>query len=114
LAVAGLLERAQHEIGEDALFGLAGNLRGELLVHVRRDGDVFWDFVLARISAAATTVAALKLAAFASCLEFANGEVAVAERVCEGCGDVFEFNNAARLGFFVDPVERGDTKVLDP
>src|SRR6185312_10368860 len=67
LAVAGLAEGAQHEIGEDALLWLAGDLRRELLVHARRDGDVFRDLVppLRPASAPLTSL----LAALATCLE---------------------------------------------
>ena len=57
--VAGLRERAQHEVAEDALFRLALNARGELLIHARRDGDVFRHFVLAGIAALAVRFAAL-------------------------------------------------------
>ena len=59
LGVARLAERAQHQVTEDALFGLALDARGELLIHARRDGDVFGHFVLARIAAAAARFAAL-------------------------------------------------------
>jgi hypothetical protein len=52
LGVARLAERAQHEVAEDALFRLALDARGELLIHARRDGDVFGDFVLAGVAAA--------------------------------------------------------------
>ena len=111
LAVAGLLERAQHEVGEDALFGLAGDFGGEVLVHARGDGDGFGDFVLARIRAAASAFAALIFAAVAFGLEFADGEVAEAEGVAEGRGGVFEFDDASGVGRFVDAVERGTPSV---
>ena len=35
--IARLLERAQHEVADDALLGLAGDFGGELLVHGRGD-----------------------------------------------------------------------------
>ena len=65
LGVARLRERAQHQVAQDALFRLALNARGELLIHARRNGDVFRDFVLARIAAAAVGVAALTASDYA-------------------------------------------------
>ena len=59
LGVAGLRERAQHEVAEDAFFRLALDARGEFLIHARRDGDVFRHFVLAGIAALAMRFAAL-------------------------------------------------------
>src|SRR3970040_2505545 len=38
--IASLLERAQHQVGEDALFGFPFDLVGKLLVVPRRDGQV--------------------------------------------------------------------------
>src|SRR5271170_519507 len=43
LAVTRLLERAQHEVRENALFGLAGDLGGEALIHLRRDWNLLRD-----------------------------------------------------------------------
>ncbi len=40
LGVARLFERAQHEIAEDALLGLASDFGGELLIHGGSDGDL--------------------------------------------------------------------------
>ena len=59
LGVAGLRERTQHEIAEDALFRLALDARGEFLIHARSDGDVFRHFVLAGIAALAVRFTAL-------------------------------------------------------
>jgi hypothetical protein len=56
-AVTRLFERAQHEVGEDAFFGCAGDFGGEPLVHLRGDGDLFGDFVdLRRFTAAAVAL----------------------------------------------------------
>src|SRR5215469_2271514 len=38
--VAGLLQRAKHQVGKDALFGLSGDFRSEALVMLRTNGYV--------------------------------------------------------------------------
>ena len=48
-AVAGLLERAQHEEGEDAFLRGAGNFGGEALVHLGGYWDALWDVMGLRL-----------------------------------------------------------------
>ena len=48
LGVASLLERAQHEVGENSLLRLAGDLMCQPLIHFGCDRDVLRDFVRAR------------------------------------------------------------------
>src|SRR5438128_2549976 len=38
--VASLFERTQHEVGDDALFGLADNLSNQPLIMLRRDAQL--------------------------------------------------------------------------
>ena len=53
LRVARLAQRTQHQVAQDALFGLALDFRGKFLIHARRDRDVFGHLVLARPAAGA-------------------------------------------------------------
>ena len=65
LAVTRLAQRTKHEMGEDALLGLARYLERQLLIHARGYGDIFGDLILARLvapaRAAAPLLAALRL-----------------------------------------------------
>ena len=109
LGVARLRERAQHEITQDALFRLAFDARGELLIHARRDGDVFRHFVLARIAAAAMRIAALAAGLYAL-----HRQRSKAERIAEASGELFKLDDAARFGFLVDAVERRHAEIFNP
>ena len=109
LRVARLPQRAQHQVAEDALFRLAFDARGQLLIHARRDGNVFGDFVHARIAPAAVGVAPV-----AAGLDALDGQGAEAERVAEAGGQLFELDHAARLGLLVDAIERGHAEVFKP
>ena len=109
LGVAGLAERAQHQVAEDALLGLALDARGQLLIHARRDGNVFRDLVHARIAAAAMGVAPL-----AAGLDALDGQSAEAERVAEAGGQLFKLDDAAGLGLLVDAIDRGHAEVFKP
>ena len=53
-----------------------------------------------------------ELAALAFRLKFADREIADAERVSKGRGDVFEFDDAAGFWFLVDAVERGHAEMF--
>src|ERR1700692_2582525 len=48
-AVARLAQGTEHEVGQDALLRLAGDLESKLLIHARGDGYIFCDLVLARL-----------------------------------------------------------------
>ena len=73
--ILGLLEGAEHEVAEDALFGFALYARGEFLVHLRGDDDFFSDFVGfgGDFFVVAVVVAAFDFAAVAFHLEFFDG-----------------------------------------
>ena len=60
LGVAGLPKRAQHQVAQNPLLGLALDARGQLLIHARRDGNIFRHLVHARIAAAAVAHRAVR------------------------------------------------------
>ena len=109
LGVARLAERAQHEVAEDALFRLALNARGELLIHAGRDGDVFGHFVLAGIAALAVRFAALVARLYAL-----HGKWPKTKRITESGGELFELDDAARIGLLMDAIERGHAEIFKP
>ena len=95
-AVARLLERPQHELAENALLGLAFDLRHQLLILPRRDGDTLGQHdLLARLAAVAPRLGHG---------ETAHGNGPHPERVAEGGGDFFELHHAARVGRLVNAV----------
>ena len=51
--VACLPQRAQHEVAQNALLGLALDSRRQLLVHLRSDGNVLSYFVHSRLASLA-------------------------------------------------------------
>ena len=68
LGVARLLERAQHEVARMRSSGLPSIFVCQALIHLRRDGDVFGNLVLARrgvLPVAVAGVVGAKLAALA-------------------------------------------------
>src|SRR5882724_7576160 len=99
--VAGLFERAQHQIVKDAFFGCAGNLLRKCLVHARRYVDFLRNFNLTRSAAGALRGAAVSLELHAT-----NGQRADAERISPGRGGNFEFVDALCIGLFMNAVER--------
>ncbi len=109
LGVAGLREGAQHEVAEDALFRLAFDARGEFLVHARGDGDVLWHFVLAGIAALSAGFAALTAGN-----DTLDGKRSETKRITEAGGELFELDDAARVGLLVNAVKRGDAEILKP
>ena len=106
--VAGLLQAAQHEEAEDSFFRLARNFFCELLIHARRDVDLFGDLDFADALAGAVGGAAVRLH-----LHAVNGERAHAEGVSEGGGDGLEIVDALGVGLLVDAVEAGDAVRLE-
>ena len=115
LRIAGLLERAQHQVGEDALLGCSADAADEALVHLRRDGDALGDLMLlrrARVAAARAALAAV--AAVGLHRELAHGQVAEAERVAEGGGGLFELDDALGVGHLVDAIDGRDALRLEP
>ncbi len=108
VAVAGLLERAQHEVGEDALLGMAADLRGQALVHLRGDGDGLGDLVGLGLAVGSADVAAV-----AAGLDAFDREAGEAERVAELAGGLLEVEDALGVGGLVDAVDAGGLG-LDP
>src|SRR5213594_2283545 len=100
LRIARLLERAKHEVREDALLGLSGDALGEALVVAGSDLelDAVEGLVEARV--------ALALVAGEDA-EPRAGRERDAERIAEGRGDLFELEDFLRIGLLVDAVERG-------
>ena len=109
LGVARLLERAQHQVAENPLFRLAFDSGGQLLIHARRDGNVFSHFVRAGVAAGA-----LRIAAVAAGLDALDGQCAEAERVAEAGGQLFKLDDAARLRLLMNAIDRGDAEVFKP
>ena len=109
LRVARLLERAQHQVAENPLLGLAFDVRGQLLIHARRDRNVFGDLMHPGIAPGA-----LRVAAVAAGLDALDGQRAESERIAKGGGQFLELHNAARFGLFVDAIERRDAQVFKP
>ncbi len=87
--VARLAERAQHEVGENALLRLAFQFLGQLLVHARDDVHVSRDFHFAGLAAGAAAGAALAARAKAI-----DGQRPHAERIAEGGGNGFKVEHA--------------------
>ena len=109
LGIAGLLERAQHQVAQNPLLRLAFDFGGQFLIHARRDGNIFGHLVLARAAAAAVGVAPLSAG-----LDALDRQSAQAERVAEGGGQLLELDYAARFGLLMNSVERGHAQILKP
>ena len=100
--VARLLERTQHEVGKDALLGLAGDLFGEALVVLRGDVEVVaareLDFhgALAAVAVGVRATGARGGGRDRDGLRFGAGEIFDAERIAEGVREFFEFEDLLR------------------
>src|SRR6266849_4740653 len=110
--VAGLLEGTQHEVGDDALFGLADDLLNQALIVLRRDVQfAVWERHLhATLAAVAVGVGAAGFRGRGDAA-MTNGDLALvqvfdAERVTEGAGQLFELENFARVGLLVNAMQR--------
>ena len=101
--VARLLERAQHQVAQDAFFRLACDFGGQLLVHARGDVNVLGNFDGAPLLAHTAGGAAVALE-----LHAVNGQRAYAQGISEGRSDHFEIVNPLGIGFFVNPIQRCD------
>ena len=108
LGVARLLQRAQHQVRQDALFRFARNLLRQLLVHARRNVHFLGDLDDVRIASAAMAIAPLGPHLHALHRQRAN-----AERIAEGRGDGLEIEDALGIGLFVDAIERANSLVLE-
>jgi hypothetical protein len=101
--VAGLLERTQHQITEDAFFRLARDLGRQLLIHAGRYVDILGNFNRARLFAGAPRSTAIGLK-----LHAVNWQCADAERIPESGGDHFEVVDTLGVRLFMDSVQRRD------
>ena len=110
--VAGLLERAQHQIGKNPLLRLSGNFLREALIVLRTNIDFIGGGQRDRHRAHA---AALSTAGsgFLPHRTVADGYAALREifdpqGIAESLGEFLEFENLFRVGFFVNAMERSD------
>ena len=119
--VARLLQRTQHQVGDDALFGLARDFFGQALVMLRANGDVDHarqrngHRLLAASSAPPVPRAAIEsLRAGTSMLHFHAplGKIFNAQRISERLRQRLEFQNFLGIGFFVHAMQRSDAAAL--
>src|SRR6267143_424168 len=112
--VARLLERTQHEVGDDAFFRLVYDLSNEPLVMLRRNpqfrtgkGDL-----QAALSAMAVGVGAAGFSgggdASVTHGNFSLVQIFDSQRIAKRARQFFEFQDFARVGFFVHAMERFD------
>src|SRR3569833_766751 len=99
LGVTSLAARPQHEVAENALFGLAFNAGSELLIHLRRHCDIFGNLVGACLSAAALCIAAISTR-----LNTFDRQRTESKRVTKAGSQFFKLNNAARIRLLMDAV----------
>src|SRR5713101_1789536 len=110
--VAGLLQGTQHEVGDDAFFGLADNLLNHALIMLRRDAQL-----AARERHLHPALAAVAVGVGPPGFRgrrnaaMANGDLALvqvfdAERVTEGAGQLFELEDLAGVGLLVNAMQR--------
>ena len=108
LRVARLLQRAQHQVRQDALLRLARDLLRQLLIHARRDVDVFRDLQRLGALSGAGAFAPLGLE-----LHPLDRQRADAQRIAETRGDGLEVHHALGIGLLVDAIQRRDALVLE-
>src|SRR5579875_246834 len=111
--VACLFEGTEHEIGENALFGLSGDLRGKTLVMLRANIHLIGGKGDLHRARAATAFTAGRADAAVAHGNTALGEIFDAEGVTEGAGKLFEFENFLGVGLFVNAMERRDFAALE-
>src|SRR5487761_166917 len=111
--VTRLLERAQHQIGENALLGLAGELLREPLIMLRANVEVGAGQRDFHGSRAAMAFAArgphLPVAYRDSTLR----QILDAHGIAKGARKSLKFQNLFRIGLFVNAMEGGDTAVFE-
>ncbi len=107
LGVTRLLQRAQHEVRQNALFRGAGDFLHQLLIHARRDVDFFGQLDHGR-AASGAAVGTLVGAG----LHPLHRQSAHAQRIAEARGDVLKLKNLLRIGLFVDAIQAGHAPSL--
>src|SRR5216684_1254229 len=112
--VASLFEGTQHEVGDDALFRFADDLFDQPLIMLRRDAQVASRerHLHAALAAVAERVGAAGLRGRGNAA-MANGDFALVqvfdpERITEGASQLFELEDFAGVGLFVNAMERFD------
>ena len=115
LAVFRLLQRTQHEIGQDSLLRLSRDFRREPLVHLRRHRYLLRNLVVLRlVSPLVPCSSPLLLAPVGLHLHPLHRQRPNSKRVAERGRGVFEFDHPLRLRHLVDPIDRGRPQLLDP
>ena len=109
LRISRLLERAQHQVGENALLGLARQPLGQTLVVPRRDAEVagleaFVGALVAFLAAGGVPTRDAKAP---------ERRAVHSERVAERRRDFLELENFFRVGCLVNAVEGGDGAALE-
>ncbi len=115
--VARLLERAQHQVGQDALLGFAGDFFREALVMLRPNGERLGPgqgTAMGRWRAASRPrprPAVLRRGVTRRIWRYRHRVVTrkdsgYAERITEGMRQFFKFENLFRIGPFVNAVQR--------
>src|SRR6266436_1631393 len=112
--VTSLFEGTQHEVGDDALFRFADDLFNQALIVLRRDAQFAARerYLHSVIAAVAIGVGAAGFggsgnAAMANS-DFALVQVFDAERITEGASQLFELEDFAGVGLFMNAMERFD------
>src|SRR5690348_9801370 len=105
--VARLFQRAQHQVGKNALLRLTRDLLRKLLVHARRDVYLFGNLVLPRIPSAPVAFATL-----AARLKSPHRQRHT-ERISESGGQQLEVVDLLRVGLLVNAVQRSDIMTLE-
>src|SRR5258708_20740367 len=112
--VAGLVERTEHEVGGDAFFRFADDLSNEALIVLRNAPEVATRERHLHAALAAVAIG-VRAAGFGGRWNtaMANGDFGLVqvfddERVTESAGQLFELEDFARVGYFVNAMERID------
>ena len=113
IAVAGLLQGPQHQVGENALLRLAFNPGNQLLIITRRDDHAFLGHNDVLANGASVASAFFDLTGRP--LPDGRGSdlmCADAERVAEAGGDLLEIHHTLSLGLLVNSEQRGNAGLL--
>src|SRR5689334_10486638 len=112
--VARLLQGTQHEVREDAFFGLADHLSNEPLIMLRSDaqiaagkGNAHWALAAFAVGIWAASPSGSRYPPVAHG-DFALMQVLDSKRVAESARQLFEFENFAAVRLFVHTMERLD------
>src|SRR6267154_1558476 len=104
-AVAGLFERAQHKVTQDALLRLAFDLGNKLLIVARCKREIIGSHHHVRAYFAPVPPALHDT-------EFLHWDRSDTERITEVRGDFLKFHHSLRIGLLVNPEERWNARLL--